>query len=273
MEASVGWFIVQAALMFPAWALGYRLGRGPRYRAAGAALLGLGGLLLWAWLLHHPSVSLRIIPASVMRYLEGTAAAPIFMAVIGVATACGRRPSQKRMAGLASCLALVYFLYGGMWMLQSTPQVGLAETIERDTLVLQSQNFTCVPAACATALNLIGLPTSEAQMVHLTETRWGRGATLIRALNGVNHRLEQFPSLRIVAQVCEPTYEQLQVVSLPAVTPVRFEATQHHMVVLTDIGLQGAWVADPGEGMLFMSHEELQGAYTGKVVTFRTLDR
>ena len=89
----------------------------------------------------------------------------------------------------------------------------------------------------------------------------------------MNHRLEQFPSFRIVAKVCEPTYEQLQVVSLPAVTPVRFEATQHHMVVLTDIGLQGAWVADPGEGMLFMSHEELQDAYTGKVMNFCALDR
>ena len=73
-------------------------------------------------------------------------------------------------------------------MIQSTPRNAFGRQTSSGP-VMQSQDYSCVPAACATALNQLGLPTTEAEMAELTQTRPGTGATLIRALAGLRERL------------------------------------------------------------------------------------
>jgi predicted double-glycine peptidase len=263
MDASIGWFIGIAALAVGAWSGGVYLGRGPRWRPALIiGMLMLGG---WAWLIHHPAVAVRAIPLPLLSRIEGVAAVPIFMMIVGIALGRSHLPRQKRLALWATLLGSVYFLQGGFWLLQVTPQVGLAQTIEHGP-IKQSQDYSCVPAATATTLNLLGFYTTEAEMARLTDTRAGTGSTMIRAMNGLNRRLQ---GTSYTVELIEPTVRQLRVVRLPALVPLQFEATRRHMVTILEVDSEKVRIADPLEGTINLLCAEFEQAYRNQVLVFR----
>jgi ABC-type bacteriocin/lantibiotic exporter with double-glycine peptidase domain len=131
--------------------------------------------------------------------------------------------------------------------------------------IRQSQDYSCVPAACATALNLLGLPSTEMQMAELTQTRPGTGATLIRALDGLDRRL-MGTGWRAV--LLEPSVGELERLPLPALTPLQFEASRQHMVVVSRFAYDGVWVMDPMDGYTYFSREEFEAAYRRRVIVF-----
>ena len=161
--ASVDWFIVIAVLSVLAFLLGRWIGMSTRLRAGVWVALGLGVLATWTWLSSRPDVAIQAIPVGVLCYLEGTGGTPVFMLILGIAWSRCRIPRQKRVTVLAVVLGVFYFMTGGMWMLQTTPQSGFAQTIP-GSAVMQSQDFSCVPASCATALNRLKIPTTESEM-------------------------------------------------------------------------------------------------------------
>lgn len=263
MGETVAWFVSMAGFAALAWCVGVYLGRAPRRSTAGL-LLGVALLAIWAYLAHHPAVAVRVIPVAVLSHIEGIAPVPIFMFVIGIVWSQSRVPRQKRVAGWAAVLGVVYFLQGGMWMLQTTPAVGFAETVTRGA-VLQSQEYSCVPAACATALNTLGVYTSEAEMAQLTQTRPGTGATTIRALYGLNLRLAGTPYR---AELLEVPARGVDRIALPALTPLQFERTRRHMVTILATDRNGVVIADPVEGQMYLDWPAFQGLYTGQVLVF-----
>lgn len=234
-----------------------------------AATVTIGVLLLviWAWLTWNPAVAVHAIPAGLLTYLEGVAAVPVFMLICGVAWSCSTLPRQRRVTALAAAMGLIYFVQGGMWMLQTTPRSALGEQIVVDPsgVVYQSTEFSCVPAACATALTQLGVPTTEADMAELTQARPGTGSTLIRAMNGLQQRLADSP---IEVHLVEPDYEQLTSLPLPALTPLRMGTTQRHMVVLTHVNEQVVSLIDPQEGRVLYYRDDFEEVFEGQVLVF-----
>lgn len=262
MEASINWFIGIAALSVVTCAVGVQLGQSTDWARRLGLFVGVVLLVIWTWLRYHPAVAVHVIPVGVLSRIEGTAGVPLFMLVVGITWSRGRQAREKRTVVWAGILGAVYFLQGGLWMLQATPQVGFADTASGGA-VRQSQEYSCVPAACATALNLLGIHTSEAEMARLTHTRPGTGATILRAMDGLRQRLEGKP-YRVV--LLQPSIDELQAIPLPALTPLRFERTRHHMVTLIRTEKHGVVVADPVEGSIYFSWKNFSQYYTEQLL-------
>ncbi len=256
------WFLLMSSLTLLALITGCWLGRRSKTIARLTLALALILLFAWVYLIHTPALAVVMIPASILTYLEGTAAAPLFMIVIGCALAFAHLPRQRRLVKIAMLCGLFYFLNGGFWMLQTTPTAVLGRDLPEDGAVLQSQDYSCVAAACATALVRLGLHATEAQMAELTQTRSGSGATLIRALDGLERRLT---GTRFQPRLLQPTYDQLSMLPMPIITPIQAERSRH-MITLLRFNRYGAWLVDPVVGEFFMVHEDLRAVYTGQVI-------
>lgn len=266
MDYSVYWFAALASLGMLGLSGGMWLGRTHPRMARMTMGVSVFMLIAWAWLFHYPSVAVEIIPAVAQNYLEGTAGVPVCLLVLGIAYARSTRAPQRRACGLAMLFAMLYFVNGGMWMLQATPRVGFAGNGE-GRIVYQSHEFSCVPAACATALNLIDIPTTETEMAQLTQTRPGTGATLIRARNGLAKRLENTAYEPVLLQ---PDSEALKHLPSPFLTPIRVDSTRRylHMVVVVNCSGHHVIVIDPTEGPHTMAWDKFAEKYTGQVVVF-----
>ncbi|MEM1107384.1 MAG: cysteine peptidase family C39 domain-containing protein [Planctomycetota bacterium] len=266
---SVNWFIGTAFVALLAWLIGVTLGRRSPLSGYVAIALGVVFMLAWGWLIRNPATAVAVIPVGVLSRLEGVGGVPFFMLILGAAWARSNAPRQRALIGWAMMFGAIYFVNGGMWMLQRTPTAVMGQSIVPHE-IRQSQDYSCVPAACATALNLIGVPTTEMQMADLTQTRPGTGATMIRALDGLNKRLKAAP---FRPELREPSLEELTDIPLPMLTPLQFETTRRHMVVLTRFTSNGVWVLDPMDGYAFYSFADLRPFYRNQVITFRNADR
>ena len=263
MPIAFFWFMVQGIAMMVALWLGMRMGRG-RYCRLWFAV-GLALLAFWGCLHYNPSVAVQLIPIGVMYYIEGTGAVPAFMLIVGIAYGSSKLARQRRLTVLAMMLGIVFFLQGGLWMLQTTPQQIFANTMVTDdaTMVMQSQDFSCVPAACATALREIGLEATESEMAVLTQTRPGTGATLIRAAQALRRKLEPEG---IKVHIIQPTYEQLRHLPVPILTPLQLEVSKRHMVTILNIHRNGVLIADPINGKVYMQRRDFEAAFIGQII-------
>ena len=264
MDSSVVWFILIALLGVLGGWCGIVLGRGPAWQGRLAITIGVLCLITWAFLARHPSVAVQLIPLSLLSRIEGTGAMPLFMLVVGVAWSRGQVTRQKRLAAWSAMLGLVYFVQGGMWMLQTTPATGFANQIE-PVPVRQSQEYSCVAAASATALNILHIYTTEAEMAELTETRPGVGATTIRAMNGLSRRLESTPYRVALIDI---DYDKLDGLPMPALTPLQFEPGKRHMVTILDADYRRVVLHDPIQGRLVMPLSTFKAHYRGQVIVF-----
>ena len=258
------WFIGIAALTAAAWMLGLRIGRRSAWTGRCGIVVGLLLILLWAWLIRHPATAVRVVPLPILSRVEGVGGVPIFMLILGIAWARSRVARQRHVIAWAIMLGAIHFVNGGRWLLQETPAAVMGQTVST-SFTRQSQDYSCVPAACATALNLLGHPSTEAQMARLTLTRPGTGATIIRALDGLTRRLAESDLQPVLI---EPTLAELRHLPLPALTPLQFEPSRRHMVVISQIDRDGAWVMDPVEGYLYLKRSELQESFRQQVIVF-----
>jgi len=266
VETSVGWFVALGSLSILALSVGRWLGVGPTRRAWLGMVGGVLSLGLWGWLANEPAVALRAIPSGMLCYLEGTAAVPMFMLVIGIIWSRSVTVKQKRVAAFGSVIGGLFFLHSALWMLQPLHETTLANSIER-RMVMQSTDYSCVPAACATVMNYMGLPTTEAEMARLTETRPMTGSTFIRAVDGLTDRLV---GTNIKPELVDPTPEQLTVLPTPLITAIHPDSSSRfsHMVVVFGANDKKVWLGDPNVGLCTMPRVEFDSAYTGQAIIF-----
>ena len=230
MLGSASWFVLTAMVAIGGWLVGVYLGKNKNLAMGRLGMVvGLLMMAAWVWLIRHPAVAVRIVPLGVMSRLEGIGAVPMFMLVVGVAWGRSRVMRQKYLAGWACVLGAIYFLHGGIWMLQTTPTQALGNELDRSGNVMQTQYYTCVPAACASALKMLGIKTTEAEMAILTDTRPGTGATMLRAMHGLQQKLNG-TDYEVV--ILEPEADQVGTLPVPMLTPLQFESTQLHMVTI-----------------------------------------
>ena len=264
MDPTISWFISIASISSLAWAGGYYLGR--RSAATGRATLiaGLACMGTWVWLSYHPAVAVRLIPLPILSSIEGVGSVPFFMLLLGLAWSKAKVARQKRVITWAIMFGAVFFVNGGLWMLQSTPELGFAGTIS-DEPVMQSQDYSCVAAASAQALDILGVHSSEQQMAQLTQTRPGTGSTTLRAMHGLNQRLERTP---YKVELLEVSLDQIKQLPVPMLTPLQYEPTRRHMVTITGISGDIIKVHDPVDGPVLISWDTMQQVFTGKVLVF-----
>ncbi|MEM7578181.1 MAG: cysteine peptidase family C39 domain-containing protein [Planctomycetota bacterium] len=262
----VNWFGLLAMLSVLGWQVGVRLGERGVASARATVLVTATAMVVLTYLVKHPSVGVQVLPLGLLARVEGVAAVPMFAGIMGVAWSRSRLRRQRVVVGWAILLGAVHFVNGGMWMLQATPSEVMA-TDRSGADVLQSQEYTCVPAAAASALRRLGIDASEAEMAKLTRTRPGTGSTTVRALYGINLKLEQAQSVWR-AHLVEIEASELQGMPMPLLTPLRFESTRRHMVMVFGLTARGVRVADPVDGQLIFQHDEFAGYFTGEAIVF-----
>ncbi len=264
----VYWFLLMAMLTAAGWCVGQRCGQSSAAIARAGVLAGAALLIGLTYLTRHPSVAVHVLPVPLLARVEGVAAVPAFMVILGVAWARSDRLRQKAVVGWAMLLGAVYFVNGGAWMLQQTPTQVLGQTTGRGD-VMQSQDYSCVPAASATALRRLGLPATEAEMAELTKTRPGRGSTTVRALDGLQRKLH---GSRFGAALVEVEVDELEKIPTPALTPLQYEPTRRHMVTLLRASPKSVRLVDPVDGHMVMNWDTFAAYFTGQVIFFYEID-
>ena len=262
---SIFWFGLIMAVSAGAWLIGWRYAtRFPRSCWLGL-LVALALLFGWGWLVRHPATAVTFIPSRILSRVEGVGGVPFFLFMLGVGWARSHLPRQRQVMTWAMLLGVVYLVHGSRWLLQETPSAAMGQTVAPFE-IRQTQDYSCVPAACATALNILDIPSTESQMAELTMTRSGSGATIVRALHGLNLRLNGLP---LQARLISPPFEHIAQLPLPSLTPLQFEINQQHMVVLCDVTDDGVWMMDPQTGYCFLRHAEFRRVYRDRVIIFQ----
>lgn len=270
MTQAACWFAIMAIIASCAPVAGWWLSRKSAVIAWALLLPAMLGLAAASWLTRHPTAWLNLLPASSIQYLEGTLAVPFMMFVLGIAwsKACCLR--QRAIIVLSGSIAAAVFLQGGLWMVQPSTAGELAQA-NRLPYVMQSRSYSCVPAAAATALNMLGFESTEAQMAQLTHTRPGRGATGIRAVAGLQERLA---GSGIAVRMVDVQVSQLALMETPILLTVNFDRSRlnNHMIVILHGDAQGAQVLDPTDGQMYMPWSALEDAKAGTAIIFERRD-
>ncbi|MEM6391800.1 MAG: cysteine peptidase family C39 domain-containing protein [Planctomycetota bacterium] len=257
-------FVFTALLSVGGWWLGARCGRWGRPWDWVIVGVTLGLLVGWAVLQRRPEWGLQVLPVWVLSRVEGVGGVPMFAVMCGVAWTRCKGLRERRLVGCAAVFAAVYLLHGGLWMLQPASSWALAETVQgQDTR--QSTDWSCVPAASAHALTMLGHPVSEAVMAERTAARPGVGSTVLRAVDGLRAELA---GTRYGVELLYLDVEELRRAPMPALTPLRLEATQQHMVTLLRVTERGVLLDDPEFGRTYYTAEEFAGVYDGRVIVF-----
>ncbi len=263
----VNWFLLMLMLSAFGWTCGRRFGMHSVPAARGTVIFAATLLVVLTYLVRHPAVGVQVLPVSVMARIEGVASVPVFMTILGVAWARSQLNRQRAIIAWAMLLGAVYFVNGGLWMLQQTPTYVMGQSAGPED-VMQSQDYTCVPAASATALRHLGIRATEAEMARLTHTRPGTGSTTVRALDGLNVKLAGTPW---TADLIEVPPEDIRSLSAPMLSALQFESTRRHMVVIAGVTEFGVRLIDPVDGRITLPWREFHEVYTGQVIVFNAV--
>lgn len=267
MDGSTIWFAALAMLTAISLVTGCWWARQSPYRGWVLTAFGLACLCTCTWFQRNPVSAANLIPVGSLQYLEGTAAVPFFMLILGVGWAHARKKRQRGFLGLAVTIGALFFLQSSVWMITNTPAHLFNETQADHIVVMQSQSYSCVPAASATALNMLGYESTEAQMAAYTHTRPLMGSTTIRAAEGLTRRLD---GTGIAVRIIKADVAQLALQPSPMLLTVNFDQNGrfNHMIVVLETNDYGAHVSDPTDGLFFIPWSALKSAIAGPAIVF-----
>lgn len=267
MDGSIIWFAALALLTAISLVAGCWWARHSPYRGWVLAAVGLICLCTCTWFQRNPAAATNLIPVGSLQYLEGTAAVPFFMLILGVGWSHASKLRQRGLLGVAVMIGALFFLQSSVWMITTAPAHLFNEKQTRHIVVMQSQSYSCVPAASATALNMLGYESTEAQMAAYTHTRPLMGSTTIRAAEGLTRRLD---GTGITVRVIKANVDQLALLPSPMLLTVNFDQNTryNHMIVVLETNAYGAHVSDPTDGLFFMPWAALKSAIAGPAIVF-----
>ena len=240
MLESILWFTGQALFSLFMLFVGRYLGRRGGRAIALTMLTCMFLLLGWSLRALEPTLYFNILPLNLLVYVEGTGNVPIFMLFIGVIWTQQKDLRARRTALPMFILAVLYFLWNGMWMIMPYP-TGKESITEPEggmgshgAVVFQYSEESCVAAAAATAMLAPGInkPISEADMIRLTETRSTRGSTAIRALYGLRKFLKGSGIEAGLVNINADGAANMASLDLPVLAPVHSGIAMEHMVVI-----------------------------------------
>ena len=238
-------FIVLAGLSAAAYVWGLRLPRErpPVRKTALAAAFALVALRLLLKLV--PAIELTLFPWPAFGYAKLWWAFVPFSLVLGFGAATIPRNRRSIYIGLG-CFLYFWFAWSHVLML-TTNYRALAGSPDARGLCAQSTSYTCGPAAGATALRLLGVPATEADLsVALRPTPY----------TGTNEHLLALELDRRARLTLLPGDLQ-RLDSFPVVATRGLSALVDHWIVLGAPEPDGIRVYDPISGVTTVPYDRL----------------
>ncbi|MEM9790913.1 MAG: cysteine peptidase family C39 domain-containing protein [Planctomycetota bacterium] len=262
------WFAILAAVALLSWGAGWWAAQRSAALGRVAVAVGLAWLVGWIVLQQRPDAAVLLIPLGMLSHVEGTGAVPAFMLIVGAAMAAASLPRQRMLARVSTVVGAAFFAYAGMWMLQPEPTLGTPS--RQQGRILQSTDYTCVAAASATALGMVGIDATEHEMAGLTGTRPIAGSTLVRAYEGLTRKLADHSHEAVLLTV-QP--DEVPRLPKPMLTALRLQPTSRHMVVVLNATETDVHLFDPSVGDRWLSRGQFDASFLGDVIVLAPRDR
>jgi hypothetical protein len=139
---------------------------------------------------------------------------------------------------------------------------GLKTLVDVNGVCIQSNGYTCGPAAAVTALRQIGVQAQEGELAVLAHTTRMTGTQpdvlcqVIRERYGVSCRQGWFSDIRELRP------------HVPAIAVVKFAFLIDHFVAVLEITDAGVSMGDPLEGRVEISHDEFAKRWRQCAIVF-----
>jgi len=220
--------------------------------------------LLALWLSHRPDLTVQFISPDVLIYLESTATLPLTALLIGLGWRTSRIRRARMLMVTGGVIVAGCFIYNSFWMIWPNAGTNLSDKTAAAP-IKQSTPYSCVPAACASALGQMGIVSCESEMAELTQTVPLRGATILRAYAGLSKRLS---STDMSLHLTRPSWRDLQSLPMPALAVLQFRPDQTHMVLILSASEHQLQMFDPIDGELLFPRDAYERHATGQVIWF-----
>ncbi len=252
MWLSVIWFVGLAGGALVCAAVGRALARRSELAARRVIALSVFGVIIAAVPRFHPIFLHGTLPLDVSVWLEGVLAVFPWMALVGGLSIERFSSRLRRAAPLMFILGVVYFMFGGIWMLLPNidlpPDEQLGPTRGSGVVWQQSRPDTCVPAACATALTCMGVQASERELCEVVQAKPARGSTLARAARGLRDYLQP-RGFNVELMYLTPTELALTAEpEQPFLVIIRSGYGMDHMIAVLGVSPLGVVIANPSPG-------------------------
>ena len=250
MMLSISWFVALAVLALAMLLLGRRFGSCRSSVQNAALIVSVVAVGLAAMLRFRPVLLHHWLPLEISVWLDGLVSVFPWMFMVGVLSTGETTVQLRRSAPLMVVLGVVYFLFGGIWMLLPTIQIGAPEEISPSGIIIQNRHDTCVPASAANALRMMGIPATEQHMCEVVMAKPTRGSSIARAAYGLRDYLRQHDMRVRLLDVSAAEAADRATQKRPALIIIRSGLMADHMVVLLGRTARGeVLIANPSPGV------------------------
>ena len=246
-------------------ALGYRLARHHPSRKAHLALAGFA-LLGWPVLVQlFPYRLYFLYPA--MRFADVLFASGFF--VCGVLAGGFHDTALRRvLQGVLFAVIAYFVLAGPAWFAVNHARIAALASNDVSGVVIQSDYYSCVPAAFATVMRRWGYAIREGEAAFAMRTTF-QGTSLVR-IPGAARRFGS--DRRLDARILDTTLEELARLDRPAIL-LGYAGSIRHAYALLALDANNALVGDPLTGPLVVDRSKLidRLRWTGQAVVIDSL--
>lgn len=256
-------FFIQAALAGAALLAAPRIAKAPAVVWRSVCLLALALLLAWPLMRVFPVLPIRALGAPFVACVELTGLFVPAVLLLAVAARHVPKPSDRRALYLLIPVACAYFIKAGWWMFMPPPTLEAPTEIDPSGVARQTTGYTCVAASLVTVLRARGLDVTEQEMVDLTRTERGGGATDSRALWALERRL-QGTALR--ARYLDLDYQALAAAPKPCLVQLDFSYFFSHMTVVLEATPSRVVLGDPLTGVRELTPPAFHAQWKGQAI-------
>lgn len=236
MPLSVIWFwillFISLLILMGGRELGRQLKRCSKKTARWVMVLIVFLIAVAALPRFFPTLLHAILPLSACVWLEGIPACFPWMLMTGTLWTGPYTERLRRPARWMVVLGIVYFLFGSVWMILPNVQIPVRENRTGHGLTLQARPDTCVAAASATALRMLGIESTENEMCYVTMVKPSRGSTLTRAAYGLRDYLKRRNINVVIRNISAEKLSQIATPKRPCLVIIRSGLFADHMVVV-----------------------------------------
>ncbi len=242
MSDRVAFLLFAATMSILAGALAFLLRKRPRASEA-AAIVSVGLLAFKIVLSRMPSLETRLFPYTWYIYVSCWHL-PAAMFLCFHLLNRSRNRARRIRALLLSVILGGVVLWSARFFLLPSGVHELRDTWDADGICLQSTEWSCAPAACATLLNEDGIETTEAEMARLALARPRYGTNVLGMYRALKMLAEPH-GLRV--EVLRGDLDMLRRLRKPCLILSRFDVDHVNVVYVVTDG--GAIVAEPSWGL------------------------
>ncbi len=249
------------AVLLAAYVLGIVLGR--RKVAPLSAAVCLLFLLVRIIFRYRPDIEYGLF--SFPAYVHVRTWWPFWFGIVIFGVGASRASTQVRRMISATVAGIVlafpfHGLFAGVtrdaWDLTGRPDYG--------GLCMQTQSWTCGPAAAATILAELGIESDEREMAMLCDALPLTGTDAVSMCFGLRRKLEG-TGYRV--QLRHSNWDDLLSEPLPALAQMNVDFLLDHWVVLLEIRGNGVLAGDPTRGRIVLSKDDFVADWRNVLIT------